>query len=198
MDKESKMLKGAVTIMWGHAWANHVEESYCRKLSGCKIEDEMPETPLNAWILAAFMLGQVLQANHTSEIGLIDMARRADGEIEPGKPEMAPSSVLTMAKARYGAGLRSEEDPNKPLWDWYDRDAERRTRYCAKFEERLGMCLAWMAMRSGISWFDDHEEFSLVVPSVEDKEFELQIEAEATCEDCDDESRARCERARNS
>lgn len=50
--------------------------------------------------------------------------------------------------------------------------------YC----EIFGNHLAFMALRHGVSWFDDHEEFSLKVPEIEN--YSLEDLAAETCHHC--------------
>lgn len=40
---------GIATILWGLAWADHVEECGCQSISGCEITDIMPKIPECAW-----------------------------------------------------------------------------------------------------------------------------------------------------
>ncbi len=47
---------------------------------------------------------------------------------------------------------------------------------------RFGECLAYMAMGAGVSWFDDHERFTISVPLIEN--YELQLWAVENCNDC--------------
>lgn len=42
------MIDGIATILWGSAWADHVEECGCANLSGCEITEIMPEIPKEA------------------------------------------------------------------------------------------------------------------------------------------------------
>lgn len=56
-------VRGIATIFWASGWADHVEEHGCRSLSGCKIEEVMPEIPEKAWRMAERFAGMVEQAN---------------------------------------------------------------------------------------------------------------------------------------
>lgn len=38
---------------------------------------------------------------------------------------------------------------------------------CKQYRERFGVCLAYMAMGHGVSWFDDHAKFALVRVHIE-------------------------------
>lgn len=67
--------------------------------------------------------------------------------------------------------------------------------------DAFGADLAWMAMGAGVSWFDDHDEFPIKEPHIED--YELRILADEkchkdgkpACKECgayNDEGRAKC------
>jgi hypothetical protein len=136
-------LKGMATILWGLAWADHVEEANCYNLSGCKIEDHMPEIPDLAWKYAEDIRRRIEDENHASLGVLFTRALWADGK-----------------------------DPEKHR----------------NLEERFGECLAYQALGHGVSWFDDHEEFPIEIPYVDDAlDFELQRYAEEHCKHCEEE-----------
>ncbi len=68
------------------------------------------------------------------------------------------------------------EDP-KDIWKYLTEP----------YAERFGNCLTYMAMKAGVSWFDDHARFNLKVPDVllgGEHTLDLQIYAAETCKLC--------------
>lgn len=47
MSRET-IIDGMATILWGSAWADHVEERQCTNISGCEITEIMPDVPKEA------------------------------------------------------------------------------------------------------------------------------------------------------
>lgn len=150
------IIDGMVTILWGDAWAMHVETApdegrkCCRSLAGCRIEDVMPEIPKVAKQLARNLAKDFEKAN--AGLTIVDLlvgAFRADNDLSENYSD---EQVID----------KIEEDPY--------------------MQGRFGECLAWMAMGAGVSWFDDHEEFPMEIPSVET--YNLQCWATDTCPEC--------------
>lgn len=73
-------LNGIATILWGLAWADHVEEAGCYNLSGCQIEEHMPEIPELAWQHAEEIRNQIEEENHATLSILFKRAMLADGK----------------------------------------------------------------------------------------------------------------------
>jgi hypothetical protein len=62
-DHHDTCVRGIATVLWGSAWADHVEEHRCESLSQTNILDVMPEIPPEAWALAERVLGRIEQCN---------------------------------------------------------------------------------------------------------------------------------------
>jgi len=78
-----RIVKGVVDILWGSAWADHVEEHKCCRLSGLNICNVMPTPPPEAWAAAERILGHIEHANGWSWPCMFAAAARADGLKEP-------------------------------------------------------------------------------------------------------------------
>lgn len=150
-------VKGMACVLWGSAWADHVEGHRCRRLSGMKIEEVMPPIPPEAYAMAERILGHIEQANGMSWPRLLAQAWKADCKAE-----------------------KFEEDA-----DYIFKDADYRSlSYHGEYASRFGECLAYAAMGAGVSWEDDHAHFPLEVPLCgEDSSFELQHLAGNRCEE---------------
>ncbi len=75
----STIVEGMATILWGSAWASHVEEHRCCNLSGCKIEDVMPPIPDCAREQAERIAKGIEEANGCDLGELMARADEADG-----------------------------------------------------------------------------------------------------------------------
>jgi hypothetical protein len=73
------MIEGIATILWGSAWADHVEERRCANLSGCKIEEVMPEIPKEAREQAEALASEYEKLNGCTLEALYQRALDADG-----------------------------------------------------------------------------------------------------------------------
>jgi hypothetical protein len=102
--------KGIATILWGGSWADHVEEHQCRNLSGCQIEECMPEIPTEAWIMAGEVLGHVAQANGKNIYQLLSAACKADGVEYPPGDEYQERFGECLAYMATGAGVSWFDD----------------------------------------------------------------------------------------
>lgn len=83
-------VRGIAEILWGCAWADHVEAHRCTNLSGCDILQVMPPIPRQAWAVAERVLGHIEQANPQwshSWRAMFAAARRADGLPDEGWSE---------------------------------------------------------------------------------------------------------------
>lgn len=76
---ESGILKGIATVLWGGAWADHAEEHDCYNLSGCQIENHMPEIPEIAWRMAERIAGHIEERCGSLAV-LFSQAMKADAE----------------------------------------------------------------------------------------------------------------------
>lgn len=74
-----RIIKGMADILWGSAWADHVEDTSCQSLSGCEITSCMPEIPEGVFRNCERMLGYIEGINGASAIQLIIRAAVADG-----------------------------------------------------------------------------------------------------------------------
>ena len=152
----ANIVSGIASILWGDAWAQHIENARdegrkpCQNLSGCKIEDVMPEIPKMARQRAMLLARSYGKDN--GEVCLADLI-----------------------VAAYRADECFDED-------YSDEDLLRDIQENDSYQEEFGNCLAWMAMGAGVSWFDDHSDFPLEVPHIEN--YDLQMWATEHCEDC--------------
>lgn len=56
---EQAIVKGCCDILWGDAWAYHVDQVLCTNLSGQNICNLMPEPTPDAWAAAGRVIGNV-------------------------------------------------------------------------------------------------------------------------------------------
>jgi hypothetical protein len=147
MDRFNLIVDGMTTVLWGFAWADHIDQAYeygkkpCMSLSGVKIEDVMPKAPAIARQYSYQLIVELSEVNNTSITNLLGKAFIAD-----------------FNKFNFGYGMDEE------------------------YITRFGECLAHMGLHHGISWFDDHEEFSLIIPNI--CNFDLVQYAIERCKEC--------------
>lgn len=155
---KANITNGVASILWGDAWAQHIESAQydgrkpCKNLSGCKIEEVMPELPKCAKQKAMLLMRAFCFANNKSIVSLFVDSAKANMGVKPNR--------LTEAEVLHNHGLELEND----------------------LQTRFGECLAWMAMGTGVSWFDDFATFPLKVPHVDN--YELQLWAINHCNEC--------------
>lgn len=151
------IVNGIASMLWATEWANHAEEHGCCSLSGVNVYDVMPEVPQAALDLAWRLVGKLEQANGVHIAVIYSRAMAAIGKVHP-KPA--------------DGSIGNEE------WVY----ETKREQYYADYAdcERFGECLAHMAVGAGVSWFDDHAEFALVVPHIEG--YGLRYLADTGCE----------------
>lgn len=102
--EHSDIIEGMATIFWASAWSDHVEEKGCQSLSGCRIEDEMPPIPEEAYAVAYRSAGKIEQANATNLESLYAKAMKADGVIWPTSDVDPPKGYYDLRK-RFGECL---------------------------------------------------------------------------------------------
>lgn len=74
-----EIVNGIAQILWALAWADHVEETDCQSLSGCQIEDHMPEIAPAAYAQAWYIAGRVNECSGCNLWSLLYACLRADG-----------------------------------------------------------------------------------------------------------------------
>lgn len=73
-------VKGMAAILWGNAWADHVDEHDCFDLSGREVTEVMPEIPEVVWRRAERLAGTIEQANGLSLPAIFSQAMKAEGK----------------------------------------------------------------------------------------------------------------------
>jgi len=138
------IINGMATILWGNAWAQHIESASdrgvkpCQNISGCKIEEVMPSIPKIAFQLAKQLIVDIVKSNSVESIAdLCENAYRSD-------------TGHTQCKCTFSKVQEEELESST-----FDDD----------YQIRFGECLAWMAIGAGVNWFDTHEEFLLTIPT---------------------------------
>lgn len=119
------------------AWASKQEEKG-RSFSGQELMDVAPKTPRHAREAALIYLGRLECANKRDICGLLHDAAKAD-----------------YATAGITDGMYVEPDGFVGAYT----DSE----YARTFGHYIGM----EALGHGVSWFDDHAEFELIIPRTE-------------------------------
>lgn len=156
---------GMATILWGDAWATHVEYSYqdpndpgnnngpkCHDLAGKEITEIMPEIPKMGWQFAYILGCEYKKINlRDSVVDLFVSAMRAEN----------PDLKLQ----HYDKALEDHVDDGVlPL--------------------RFGQCLAYMSLGYGVSWFDEYAPFTIYIPHIETSS--LEEWASNNCEKCNE------------
>lgn len=100
------IMDGIATILWGDAWASHVEEHGCESLSGVEITDAMPIVPEAADRMAAKLVAELEEANGKSLEDLFKDAVKADSSAA-GKEQRFGECLAWMAM---GAGVSWFDD----------------------------------------------------------------------------------------
>lgn len=100
------IVEGIATILWCSAWAQHVDEHHCCRLSGCRIEDHAPEAPDQAYAHARAVVASVEAANGMSVSALYRLACDVHG---PGAAS-ATRFGECMAYAAMGDGVSWFDD----------------------------------------------------------------------------------------
>lgn len=115
MSVRSEIVDGIAEILWGSAWAGHVEEHDCENLSGVQIEEVMPPIPKDAHKYARDWADGVEKANKKKLDSLYDEAMEAnEREGQGGGPQSSPTAFGNdLAYMIMGAGVT-----------WFDHNAE--------------------------------------------------------------------------
>lgn len=151
--------QGMATILWGDAWANHVEASAesgepCYRLSGKEITEVMPEIPQVSWQLACKLRAKYKRVN--SGLSIVELFVKGQ-KINYSSEDSDEDTLKDFASL-------SKYDPDSPT--------------------RFGECLAYMSLGHGVSWFDDHTIFPIKVPSIDN--YTLQDWARERCKKCNE------------
>lgn len=113
MKDDCAFINGIAAIFWGSAWADHCEEAGCYNLSGCKIEEHMPEIPERAYRAAHRVLGRIEESTGLHVAVLFAKAWRADGR-DPENidyhGDLAEHFGECLAYASMGAGVAWEDE----------------------------------------------------------------------------------------
>lgn len=125
------VVRAMASIFWGSAWADHVEEHRCCNLSGCKIEELMPEIPAEAYAYAERKLGAIEEMNPRwgkNWPSMFAAAMRADGKVGNYTGQTAERFGECLAWMAMGAGV-----------SWFDSHQrfELNVPYCAEGDVAL-------------------------------------------------------------
>jgi hypothetical protein len=107
-------VRGIATILWGLAWADHADGHKCCNLSGCKIEDHMPEIPPIAWQWAERIAGRIEGEIGISLLALYAAALRA-GSASDGD-EQRFGECLAYAAMGHGVSWLDDHDDFEVLY----------------------------------------------------------------------------------
>ena len=151
---EDCILKGMQEILWGSAWADHVEAVQCQSLSGCDITEVMPKIPKQVAGMCQRIAGHIEQANGSCLIMLLYKAAQVDGKF----PE------------------NHSEDPNFNGWDYIDSDYAERFGNCLMYGSQ-GAGVSWFDDH-------EQFDLKIPYGRVEMYELDLKIHAEQHCEEC--------------
>lgn len=84
------IIHGMAEILWGSAWADHVEETRCCNLSGCEITSIMPPIGESAHRIAEYVRGRIEERNGCGVWSLCRQARIADA-VKAGEGPIDPT-----------------------------------------------------------------------------------------------------------
>lgn len=155
----ANIINGIATVLWGDAWAQHIENARDEGRGACRSL---------SGVKIEDVMPEIPKAAKQRAMLLARAYGKANGEV----------CVADLLVAAYRADECFDED-------YLDEDLLNDVHELDSYQEEFGNNLAWMAMGHGVSWFDDHEDFPLEVPHVEN--YDLQMWATDHCEDCTSE-----------
>jgi|SRR5215469_9290773 len=101
------ILYSIATILWGDAWATHVEEHDCCSLAGQEITHIMPTIPDKAFAMARELVTRLESANGCTVEQLFARAKAADPTVTDDAAERFGDCLAWEAM---GAGVSWEDD----------------------------------------------------------------------------------------
>jgi hypothetical protein len=116
-------------------------------------------------------------ARHAEEHGCRDLSGK---EILEEMPELPDEAFLVAAKILGHIEQANQKSVHVLLDEAARADGRHGRKIPYKYATEFGSDLGMMAMGTGVSWFDDHEEFPLEVPEIGTSD--LQAIADERCE----------------
>lgn len=152
---KNQIIAGMATILWGDSWAQHIENA------------------------AEYGFSKPCQSLSGCKIE----------DVMPAIPKVAKQAAIRLA-----IDYRHSNE-GLTVVDLFIKAYQANTDYLLTYDEiegiddadevlsRFGECLAWMAMGSGVSWFDDNEDFPMKTTPCET--YNLEDWAAQHCKDCE-------------
>lgn len=115
---DDEILNGIVEILWGDAWASHVEECGCHDISGCEITAVMPVPPQEA-VDAGYALASIVVEKHGKSLSqLFGAACEVDG-LDVNDRKLQTRFGNCIAWEAMGAGVSWADDYSVTALDHY-------------------------------------------------------------------------------
>lgn len=129
---------------------------------------------------AAEMLWALAWADHAEDTGCTDLS---GCEITTIMPDVGLSAFIEAGRVIGATEHQSHANIHALLWMCLRADGLDPEACADDYMDRLGGCLAYMALGHGVSWFDDHAPCAaLKVPYMS---VDLDQEVAQACEACD-------------
>lgn len=120
-------------------------------------------------------------ASHAEEHECVSLSGKQIEKIMPPAPKAAREMAKDLAKKYERANSESVTSLYEAAKRADDKAREAGQRIPKDLPMRFGENLAYMAMGAGVSWWDDHAEFPLKTPHIEN--YDLRIYADDHCPD---------------